>query len=92
MLLTLAVPETAATESKQSLLSNPEAIWTVLMVNGPHPIARNFRGEPSEYLTPLAQFIRGTCYAVTAQKIHIDDVIQAIKIRVNDLVGFSSFL
>lgn len=90
--LTLAGPETAATESGVSLLSTPEALWTVLIIiiNGPKSLTHDFRRESTQYLTPLAQFVRGACYVITLQKWHIEEVAEAVKSRVNELVGLLS--
>ena len=88
VLLTLVVPETATTESGVPLLSLPEAMWTVLIVNTPSKIAGDPRKkEAPQFLTPLASFIRGICYTVMAHRMHIEQVLHSLKEQVNQAVS-----
>lgn len=85
--LSLAVPETTAIESDESLLSNPEAIWTVITASLASRVEQHSRQEATHLLTPLAQFIRGLCYAVRAQRLHAEDIVHQLKDQIKTTVS-----
>jgi hypothetical protein len=60
VLLTLVFPEEQVSrEEELSLLSNPEALWNVLVINAPWGLALGANYEPAKFMTPVCQFIRG---------------------------------
>lgn len=80
VLLTLVVPqEQTSRQEEHSLISTPEALWNVIIINGSWHMAMVSSQEPVEYLTPLAQFIRAICSTVTAQKDHMVLLLQELK-------------
>lgn len=80
MLLTLVVPwEKKQREEAVELLSKPEAIWNVLVINGPSKLGSGFSADPAEFLTPLTQFVRGICGAINSQKLHIEPIFEGLK-------------
>ncbi|KAI9782801.1 MAG: hypothetical protein M1839_004552 [Geoglossum umbratile] len=86
VLLTLAVPDPHASSAStgdhpQGLWSNPEAIWAVLIFNGPKSVGIHLRGEPVEFLTPLAQFVRGVCAVICSQRMNLYLVLERLKER-----------
>src|SRR5207247_128579 len=82
VLLSLVVPEEKKSrEEAHDLLTKPEALWTVLAINSPLYMAKGFQQEPAEFLTPLAQFVRGICGAVNSQRIHFDPILEGLKER-----------
>ncbi|KAF4628679.1 hypothetical protein G7Y89_g9480 [Cudoniella acicularis] len=73
--------EQTSREEEHRFLENPEGLWTVILVNGSWRMATRSNWEPQEYLTPLAQFVRGICSAVIAQKANIFPIIHELKER-----------
>ena len=88
VVLTLVSPTpTASQEEALSLLAEPEALWTVLLINAPLRMADKLRLEPDQYMTPIAQFIRGICGTVIAQRIHIARLVNELKGQISATVG-----
>ena len=84
VLLTLVVPkQTEIAEEAIDLLSKPEAIWTVLIINGPTNTADGFSPDPEAFLTPLAQFFRGICGAIYMQRVNINEILEELKKRLS---------
>lgn len=80
MLLTLVVPgEENHREEAIDLLSKPEAFWNVLVVNSPTQMVPGSSPDPTGYLTPLAQFVRGISSAVSSQRLHTDPIFEELK-------------
>ena len=80
MLLTLVIPEEQESrEEVQDLLVRPEALWTVLIINGSTYGSDGFLSDPVEYLTPLAQFVRGICSTIRSQRINIDPIFVELR-------------
>lgn len=80
VLLALVVPgEEEYREEAVDLLANCEAFWNVLVVNGPTQIGASSSREPTEFMTPLAQFVRGVSGAVNSQRLHIDSIFEELK-------------
>ena len=85
VLLSLVVPEKQLIQEEAvHLLSNPEALWTVLVINAPSRMVEEVRQEPEKFLTPLAQFVRGIRCALVSQRIHIVQILKEMK---NQLKG-----
>ena len=83
--LSLVVPEEQESrEEAQDLLANPEALWTVLAINTPLNMGYGFQRDPAEFLTPLAQFIRGICGAIRSQKAHAIIIFDGLKEKLLD--------
>jgi hypothetical protein len=60
VLLTLVLPEEQdSREEEMNLLSNPEALWNVLVINAPWGLALGANYESVKFLTPVCQFVRG---------------------------------
>ena len=66
-------------EEALGLLSNPEALWTVLTINGPLNTVDGFSRDPAEFMTPLAQFVRGICGTVRSQRTQADAIFEDLK-------------
>ena len=82
VLLTLVVPqEQPSREEELSLLTSPDALWNVIIVNGSWRMAMSSSREPVEYQTPLTQFIRGICGAVVSQKTNMIPILHELKKR-----------
>lgn len=80
MLLTLVVPgKEKHREEAIDLLSNPEAFWNVLVVNSPMQMAPGSSPDPTGFLTPLAQFVRGICSAIISQRQRTDPIFEELK-------------
>ena len=80
VLLTLVVPgEEKHREEAIDLLSKPEAFWNVLVVNSPTQIVPGSSPDPTEYLTPVAQFVRGISSAVSSQRLHTDSIFEELR-------------
>jgi hypothetical protein len=76
-LLTLVVPEESPSREEEiKLLKNPQALWTVLIVNGIRPFA--FDHTSAQYSTPLSQFIRGITSSVCTQRKNAQSIYDAI--------------
>ncbi|KAI0382261.1 hypothetical protein F5Y04DRAFT_288018 [Hypomontagnella monticulosa] len=77
ILFTLVVPEESESHQEEiSLLRNPQALWTVLVVNSLQKFAVDYRRE--EHVTPVAQFLRGITSSLCTQRMnarHIHDFL-----------------
>jgi hypothetical protein len=66
VLLKLAIPEESESrEEEVSLLRTHRALWTVLVVNCPSECASDH--GPRQFLTPIAQYIRGIVKKITIE-------------------------
>ncbi|KAI9774104.1 MAG: hypothetical protein M1840_005197 [Geoglossum simile] len=86
VLLTLVVPDSQASSVRteghpQGLWTNPEAVWAVLIFNGPKSVVDHLQSEPVEFLTPIAQFVRGVCAVICSQRVNLDLVFERLKER-----------
>jgi hypothetical protein len=80
VLLTLVSPgEEKHREEAIDLLFKPEAFWNVLVVNCPTQMVPGASLDPTGFLTPLAQFVRGISSAVSSQRLHIDSIFEELK-------------
>lgn len=88
VLLTLTVPLPHKTQNEAThLLSNPEALWTVLVINAPLRIVEGYREESSQHLTLLAQFVRGVHCAAFCQRTHLVRILVELKQQLSDSVS-----
>ena len=76
------------------LLANPEALWNVLVVNGPSQMGFDSSQDPTEFLTPVAQFVRGICSVVILQRLHIETIFEELrrKLAESDVSSTESIL
>jgi hypothetical protein len=86
VLLTLAVPDPQVSSVhtggySQDLWANPEAVWAVLVFNGPKGVVNYLRNEPVEFLTPIAQFVRGVCTVICSQRVNLLLILERLKER-----------
>ncbi|CAJ2501886.1 Uu.00g047390.m01.CDS01 [Anthostomella pinea] len=82
VLLTLVLPEEQPSrEEAYGLLSNPQCLWTVLIVNGSWRLATGSLRNPSNTQTPLSQFLRGVVSAITAQRQNLRPILASLKTR-----------
>jgi hypothetical protein len=58
------------------LIESPNAIWTVLIANGPTRIT--IEDEPLEHLSPCAQFLRGITATLFMQKSNAQHIVRAL--------------
>ena len=49
-------------------------------------MADELRLEPDQYMTPIAQYVRGVCCAVATQRIHISRLVDELRERMNATV------
>lgn len=90
VLLTLVVPsESESHEEEIGLLRNPQALWTVLVVNSPLSLA--YDHEPAQYLTPIAQYIRGMTSSLVTQRNNAQGVYDTIKAELTSSDGDGLF-
>ncbi|EPE31286.1 hypothetical protein GLAREA_12589 [Glarea lozoyensis ATCC 20868] len=81
-LLTIVIPEESVTkEEENGLLTDPNGLWTVLVVNGPPDFGSGL--EPSHHLTPISQFLRG----IVASLCTLRSNAQAIYRELKDLLA-----
>lgn len=84
VLLTLVVPEENQTrEEALELLALPEALWTVLVINGPMNRVDGFQQDPPEFLTPATQFLRGICGAIYSQRFRVGPILDQLRKRLS---------
>jgi hypothetical protein len=84
VLLTLAVPEESMTRKEEvELLSTPQALWTVLVVNSSSTFLAS--AEPRQHLTPIAQFVRGVASSLYTQKVNAQMIHNFLKSQLNTL-------
>lgn len=80
VLLTAVRPEEQTSRQEaHELLGNPEALWTVVMVNSPRLFTTGAYQDPPELMTPLAQFTRGVFTTVNSQRLHIGPILEEMK-------------
>ncbi|EWZ27770.1 hypothetical protein FOZG_18512 [Fusarium oxysporum Fo47] len=90
VLLTLAEPvESKSHEEETSLLRNPEALWTVIVLNSPSNLG--YDHEPAQYLTPIAQYVRGMASSVVTQRNNAQGIYDAVKGHLADNEGDGMF-
>ncbi|KAI9702624.1 MAG: hypothetical protein M1820_006130 [Bogoriella megaspora] len=82
VLLTLVSPTESATfEEEVRLLSNPEALWSVVIINSPISFSRH--ADLAENLTPIAQYLRGIAACLQVQHYHAQHMFQDLFMRPN---------
>lgn len=78
MLLTLCNPEVSKSREEEiALLSVPQALWTLLVVN----CCPEFASDPGNghYLTPIAQYIRGISASIYTQRINAETIYEELR-------------
>ena len=83
MLLTLVVPQKDFQQEAVDLLTKPEAIWTLLTINGATQQAEGFLPDPEQFLTPLAQFVRGICSIVKTQRTNVSPIFEELQAQLD---------
>lgn len=70
-------------EEEVDLLRTPHALWTLLVIN----CLSEFSSDhgPRQYLTPIAQYIRGIASSLCTQRINAQSIFEALR----DEVKFS---
>lgn len=92
VLLTLVVPEIQPSRrEEQCLLETPQARWTVIVVSGSWQMASASSTHPVEYLSPIAQFVRGICGTVVSQRVNAVPIVQNLKERLDRTENDSLF-
>lgn len=82
VLFTLAVPEESITRKEElDLLSTPQALWTVLVVNSSSTFLTS--AEPRQHLTPIAQFVRGVASSLYTQQINARMIHNSLRNQLN---------
>jgi hypothetical protein len=77
-LLTIVIPEKSLTKEEESgLLTDPNGLWTVLVVNSPADFGSGF--EPSRHLTPVSQFLRGIVASLCTQRTNAQGIYSELK-------------
>jgi len=80
VLLTITIPQVQPNrEEEHRLLSDPEGLWSVIIVNGSWRMASTSNLEPLEFQTPIAQFVRGICSTVISQRVNIHPIVHELK-------------
>ena len=78
--MSLVSPEECPSREEEiALLKDPEALWTVLMVNSPP--SNTLEEDVAEYLTPIAQYIRGIVACVSVQQAHAQSIFASLKFQ-----------
>jgi hypothetical protein len=78
VLFSLVLPDESLTREEEiALLRRPEALWTVLVVNGPPRFIAD--DEPREHLSPIAQYLRGITACLSVQKHNADTIFDALQ-------------
>jgi hypothetical protein len=78
VLLTLVIPEESKSrEEEVDLLRTPQALWTLLVVN----CLSEFSSDhgPGQYLTPIAQYIRGIASSLFTQRMNAQSIFEALR-------------
>jgi hypothetical protein len=89
-LLTIALPEESQTREEEiGLLTNPKALWTVLIVNGPTGFALDV--ELPEHLSPCAQYVRGITASLYMQRAHAQRILRVLIDHVGETDNDSLF-
>lgn len=90
VMLTLVDPEESTlNEEEISLLANPCALWTVLVMNGPNQLTLDF--EPLQHLSPCAQFLRGITASLTMQRTNGQHILDTLNGRLESSEDDSLF-
>lgn len=77
VLLTLVLPEESTSHEEEiGLLGNPQALWTVLIVNGPARFALDY--ENLEHLSPCAQYLRGITASLYMQRTNGQHILEVL--------------
>lgn len=80
VLLTIALPEGSSTNQEEiDLLKLPQGSWTVMVVNCHERLTKDMEREPTQYLTPLAQFLRGLTYSLRTQNMNAEAIYDQLK-------------
>lgn len=78
MLLTLCVPEESEScEEEISLLRAPRALWTLLVISCSAKFASDH--QTREYLTPIAQYVRGITSSLYTQRNNAELIYEDTK-------------
>lgn len=86
----MAIPkESKSCEEETELLTSPEGLWTVLVVNCPSRFAAQH--EPSQHLTPIAQYIRGVTASLYTQRINAESIYETLIDQIRDCGDHSLF-
>lgn len=62
------------------LLSTPQALWTVLVVNSSPTFTSSY--EPQQHLTPIAQFVRGIASLLYTHRFNAQLIVNLLKEQV----------
>ena len=82
VLLTLAVPEESTTRKEEvELLSTPQALWTILVVNSSSAFLAS--AELRQHLTPIAQFVRGVASSLYTQQVNARMIHNLLRNQLN---------
>jgi hypothetical protein len=82
VLLTLVDPEESVTrEEEAKLLGNPQALWTVLVFGSS---SSSMTSDPREYLTPIAQFVRGIVSSLQTQRVNTTLIYDMLRNQLNN--------
>ncbi|KAH7400883.1 hypothetical protein DE146DRAFT_477871 [Phaeosphaeria sp. MPI-PUGE-AT-0046c] len=85
VLLTIALPEKSSTKQEElDLLKLPQGSWTVMVVNCHERLSKDMEREPTQYLTPLAQFLRGLTYSLRTQNMNAESIYDRLKEQLRD--------
>lgn len=85
VLLTIVLPEESVTNQEElDLLTLPQGLWTIMVVNCHERLAKDMEREPTQYLTPLAQFLRGLTYSLRTQNMNAEAIYDRLKERLRD--------
>jgi len=80
VLLTLVLPEEQESrEEEMNLLSNPEALWNILVINAPWGLALGTNHESVKFMTPLCQFIRGVYSCLELNHENVARIFKELK-------------
>jgi hypothetical protein len=90
VLLTLCTPEESLSrEEEVHLLSTPQALWTVLVINASSDFASD--RKPFQHLTPIAQYIRGIASSLYTQRTNAQSIYEALRDELEDHDGENIF-
>ncbi|KAE9369271.1 hypothetical protein N431DRAFT_469196 [Stipitochalara longipes BDJ] len=90
VLLTLCIPEESEScEEEISLLRTPRALWTLLIIS----CSANFASDHQtrEYLTPIAQYVRGITASLYTQRKNAESIYEDTKNAFRDHSSESIF-
>jgi hypothetical protein len=90
VLLTLCTPEESKSgEEEVVLLQTPRSLWTVLATSCSAQFASDH--QIREYLTPVAQYVRGITSALYTQRINAESIYEHMKKWLKDYYSESIF-